>query len=103
MRGADLCQRAVTDDEVMVAAEGGIRHDRHVVLSAPRQEITLNASICEAVRDLIGCATIAVWNTEQVLHLARVEVGDAPGADLFRRTQLFECRHDAGEFGSRNW
>ena len=57
----------------------------------------------EAFRDLVGCATIAVWNTEQVLHLARVEVGDTPGADLFRGAQLFECRHDAGEFGSRNW
>ena len=39
----------------------------------------------DVVRDLIGRAAIAVWNTEEVFHVADLEVGHAPGANLPRR------------------
>ena len=70
MGGADLRQRAVTYDEVMVAAERRVRHDRQIVLLAPRQKVALNATVVETVRHLIGRAATAVRNTEQILHLA---------------------------------
>ena len=85
MGGSDLRQRAVTDDEVMVAAERRVRHDRQVVLLAPRQNIALNATIVETVRDLIGGTAMAIWNAEEIFHLANVEIGYAPSANLPRR------------------
>ena len=51
---ADLRQRAVTYYEVIVAAERRVRHDRQIVLLAPRQDIAPNATVVETVRDLIG-------------------------------------------------
>jgi len=86
MDSADLRQRAVTYYEVMVATERRIRHDRHVVLLAPWQNIALNSAVVETVRDLISCAAMTVWNTEQIFHLANVEIGYTPSADLLRRT-----------------
>ena len=85
MDSADLRQRAVTYYEVMVAAERRVRHDRQVVLLAPRQNIALNATVVETVRDLIGGAAMAVWNAEEIFHLANVEIGYAPSANLPRR------------------
>src|ERR1700739_4043287 len=102
VRGADLCQRAVTYHEVVATAERGIRHHRHIVLLAPWQQITLDVTVVETVRDLIGRTPRAVWNAEQIFHLAGVEVGYAPGANLSRRAQWLECRHDAGEFTAGN-
>jgi len=52
---------------------------------------------------LIGRAVIAVWNTEEVFHVADLEVGYAPGVDPPRRAQVLERRHDAGEVGVRTW
>src|SRR5258708_17883210 len=75
MRSADLRQRAVTHYEIVVASERRIRHHRHIVLGAPWQKVTLNATGVETVCDLVGRAALAVWNTEQIFHLARVEVG----------------------------
>src|SRR6202049_159654 len=54
-------------------------------------------------KDLIGRAVIAVWNTEEVFHVADLEVGYAPGVDPPRRAQVLERRHDAGEVGVRTW
>jgi hypothetical protein len=31
---------------------------------------------------LIGRAAMAVWDTEEIFHLANVEVGHAPSSDL---------------------
>jgi hypothetical protein len=83
--GADPCQRGVAYDKIIVAAERRIRHHRHIVLFAPSQKVTLNAAIVEAVRHLIGRAARAVWDTEKLFHLASVEVGHAPSANLPRR------------------
>src|SRR5579862_4730169 len=102
MRRAKLSQRMVTHHEIMVSAQRGIRHHRHVVLLAPWQELMLDATVVETVRNLIGGAVTTVWNTEQILHLAHVEVGDAPCADFSRRAQLFECGHHTGELRARD-
>ena len=49
MDSADLRQRAVTYYEVLVAAERRVRHDRQIVLRAPWQKVTLNATVVETV------------------------------------------------------
>ena len=82
MVSANLRQRAVAYHEVMVTAERRISHDRQVVLLAPRQNIALNAAVVETVRDLISGAAMPVWNAEEIFHLANVEIGYAPGANL---------------------
>lgn len=82
MDRANLRQRAVAYYEVLVAAERGVRHDRQVVLLTPRQEIPLNATVVETVSDLIGGAAMALWNAEEIFHLANVEIGYAPGANF---------------------
>src|SRR5690242_16265193 len=97
MRGADLLESVVVHHEVVIAAERRICYYRHVALPAPRQEVMLDVTVVEAVGDLIGGATMAVRNTEQVVHLSHVEVGYTPCPDLPRRAQPFECRHDAGK------
>src|SRR5947207_4125207 len=85
MHSGDLRQRAVTYQEVIVAAERRIRHHRHIVLLAPRQNGRFNVTVVETVRDLIGCAAMTLWNAEQIFHLAAVEVGYTPSAYLPRR------------------
>ena len=85
MESADLRQRAIAYHEVMVTAERRVRHDRQVVLLAPRQNIALNATVVETVRDLVGGAATAVWDAEQIFHLANVEIGYAPSANIPRR------------------
>ena len=57
---------------------GEYANHRHAVLLAPRQQITLDASAVEAVTDLIGRAPTAVSKTEEIFHIADIEVGDAP-------------------------
>src|ERR1700675_1618559 len=82
MHSAELRQRALTQQLAgeFDAAERRSRHHRHIVLRAPWQNVNLNATVTETVRNLIGCASLAVWNTEQLFHLLDVEVGDAPAA-----------------------
>ena len=72
MRSADLRQRGITYDEVVIAAERGIRHYRYTVLRAPGQKVALDATVAEAVRDLISRAALAIGNAEQIVHLADV-------------------------------
>src|SRR5260370_12085043 len=87
MHSAELHQRALTQQSAGVfdAAERRSRHHRHIVLRAPWQNVTLKVTVSEAVTNLIGCASMAVWNSEQLFHLVDVEVRDAPSANLSRR------------------
>ena len=82
---ANTCKRGITQQAGAGAAERRIGHHRHAVLLAPWQQVMLNAAVAEVVKDLIGRAAIAVWNTEEVFHVADREVGHAPGANLPRR------------------
>src|ERR1700722_979252 len=103
MCGTDLGQCPVTYYEIMIPAERRIRHHRHIVLRAPWQNVTLNATVVEAIGDLVGGAAMAVRNTEQIFHLPRIEVGYTPRTNLSRRAQLFESRYDAGKLRARDW
>jgi len=71
---------------------GEYANHRHAVLLAPRQQITLDASAVEAVTDLIGRAPTAVSKTEEIFHIADIEVGDAPSTNLPRGAQGLERR-----------
>jgi hypothetical protein len=86
MHGAELHQRALTQQSAGVfdAAERRSGHHRHIVLRAPGQNVTLKVTDTETVTNLIGCASMAVWNAEQLFHLVNVEVGNAPSANLSR-------------------
>src|SRR6266576_1632715 len=99
MHSAELHHRALTQQSVGVfdAAERRSRHHRHIVLRAPWQNVTLKVAVTETVLNLIGGASMAVWNTEQLFHLVNVEVGDAPSANLSRGAQLFEFGYNPGE------
>jgi hypothetical protein len=55
------------------------------VFFAPWQQVLLNASIADVVKDLIGRAAIAVWSAKESLHITDVEVGHAPSTNLARR------------------
>src|SRR5215471_4030342 len=83
--GPDTRERGITQQFGAFTAQGRIRHDRHPLPLAPRQQITFNAPIVEAVGDLVCRAAVAVWRTEQLVHLADREVRDAPGANLLLR------------------
>ena len=85
MGSPDLRERVVTYYEVIVSAERRVRHDRYVVLLAPREQIALNATVVETVSDLVGGAAMAVWNAEEIFHLTNVEIGHPPSANLPRR------------------
>src|SRR5712691_7516652 len=63
----------------------------------------LDAAITEVVEDLIGRTPIAMCNTEEIFHVTDLEVGHAPGANLPRRAQIFERRHNDGEIGVSTW
>ena len=84
MRCANPRKRRVTQQAF--AAERGIGHHRHTTLLAPWQQIMLNGAAADVVKDLIGRAAIAVWNMEEVFHVADLEVGHTPGPNLARRT-----------------
>src|ERR1700733_1173792 len=102
MCGTDLAQCPVPYYEIMIAAERRIRHHRHIVLRAPGQNVTLNATVVETIGDLVGRAAMTVWNLEQIFHLLRVEVGYTPGANFSCRAQLFESRYDTGKLPARD-
>ena len=82
MSGTYLRERVVSYQATILATERGIRHDRQIVLRTPSQKVTLNGSVDETVRDLIGRAAIAIGDTEESFHLASAEVGDAPRSDF---------------------
>jgi hypothetical protein len=70
------------------------------MLLAPWQQVIFNAAVADVVRDLIGRAAIAVWNMEELFHVADTEVGHAPGSNLPRRAEVFERRDNDGEVGA---
>jgi hypothetical protein len=47
-------------------------------IHAPLQQVTFNISIVEAVRDLIGGATVTLRNTEKAFHVFDFRIGNAP-------------------------
>src|SRR6516165_2327181 len=78
-------------------------HHRHAVPLAPWQQVRLDVAIAEIIKDLIGRAAIAVWNTQEGLHVADLGVGHAPGVNLPGRAQAFERPHNAGELSVPSW
>ena len=44
-----------------------------------------NATVVETVSNLVGRTALTIWNAEQILHLAQIEVGYTPSANLLRR------------------
>src|SRR6185437_8506798 len=102
VRFADLRQRAVTYYEMTVAAKRRIGHHRHSVLCAPWQKVALDVAVVKTVNDLIGRAAIPVRHPEQIFHLAGVEIGYSPSANLPRGAQLFEFRDHTGELRARD-
>src|SRR5262245_39640782 len=84
MRCTDTFKRRITQQLGAGAAEGGISHHRHAVALAPWEQVTFNAPVPDTVRELISRATIALWNTEEIFHIADLEIGDAPRANLSR-------------------
>src|SRR6516225_7190303 len=94
---ANTGKRGITQQTGAGAAERRIGHYWHAMLLAPWQQIIFNAAVAEVVTDLVSRATIALWNMEQVLHVADGEIGNTPCTNLFRRAQIFKRRHDAGE------
>src|SRR3974390_1574282 len=69
---------------------------------APRQQVMFNAAVAEVVADLISRAAVTLWNLEQAFHVADPKIGHAPGANLPRRTQIFNRRHNTSEQAIRN-
>ena len=51
----------------------------------------------DVVRDLIGRAAIAAWNTEQLFQITDAKVGHAPGFNFARRPEGLEGRHNVGK------
>src|SRR5215475_13059630 len=79
---ANTCKRGITQQAGAGAAERRIGHHRHAVLLTPWKQVMFNAAVVEVVKDLIGRAAIALWDTEQIFHLAHGEVRHAPGTYL---------------------
>src|SRR5947207_3072597 len=94
---ADTRKHGIAQHAGAGPAERRISHHRHAVLFAPWQQVMFNAPVDDAVRDLIGRATIALWNSEEIFHLTDCEVGDAPGTNLARRAQVFKPDHYSTE------
>src|SRR5205823_275881 len=95
--GGEFRQLGVTQQGAFDAPERRICYHRDIVLLAPWQHVALNVGVPDTVRNLIGCASMAVWDTEQSFHLVNVEVGYAPSANLSLRAQTFEFGYNAGE------
>ena len=96
-RCANTCKRGVRQQAGAGAAERRISHYRHTMLPAPWQQVTLNAAVTDAVRDLIGRAVISLWSMEQVRHVAGCKIGHAPRTNLSSPAQIFKRFHDARE------
>ena len=94
-------QRRITHKAAVGAAEWRIGHHRHGMPLAPGQQATLNATIPDVVRDLIGRAAIAARNTEQLFQITDAKVGHAPGFNFARRPEGLEGRHNVGKMGGR--
>ena len=82
MRFTDACERRVTEQIGAGTAKRRIGHYRHALPHAPWEHITLNTPVRDAIRDLIGRAAISFRDTEEIFHVADLEIGDAPPAYL---------------------
>src|SRR5262249_5216882 len=78
----NTCKRGITQQAGAETAERRVGHHRHAVLLAPWKQILFNAAVLEVVKDLITRASIALWNMEQIFHLAEREVGHPPSTNL---------------------
>src|SRR6266550_5092557 len=82
VRCANTCKRGITQEVSAGAAERRIGHHGHAVLLAPWQQVLLNATVADVVKDLIGRAAIAVWSAKASLHITDIEVGHTPSTNL---------------------
>src|SRR4029453_9641298 len=103
MRRSNPCKCGITQQFGAGAAEGRVSHHRHAVPFAPWKQVTLNAPVANAVRELISRTAIALWNTEETFHVADLEIGDAPSANFSRVKQFFKRGHNAGEVSDPSW
>ena len=59
-----------------------IGHQRHGIVRHPRQQVELDAAGRQVEEHLIGGALVAVGQGGELPQCDRVEIGDAPAADL---------------------
>src|SRR5437879_3447809 len=67
-----------------------IGHNGDAAALAPWQELELDAATLEIVEHLIGRNVRAVEQVDQLLHVADIEIADAPVSDLASTHQTFE-------------
>ena len=72
--------------------ERAVGHECHVVVAHPGQEVVLDSARAGVVEHLVHLAVASLGNAPEFLHVVRVEVRDAPGADL---ALLHELLHAA--------
>ena len=96
-------EHGVMQQRAVRSPEWGVGHYWYCVLLAPWQQIMFNGAVSETVRNLISCATIAMRNAYKPLHVADIEIGDAPGAYLALRTQILKGRYHARKVGNPIW
>ena len=78
----NTAKNGITEQASAGATKRRIRHHRHAMPFTPWQQVAFNAAVAEIVMDLIGRAAIALWNTEQGLHLGDCEIRHSPGTNL---------------------
>src|SRR6478672_5861416 len=100
---ANTRKRWIAQQRTVRASEWRIGHYRYCVLRAPWQQVMFNGAVSETVRNLICCAGMAVRNVQKPLHVADIEIGDAPGANLSLRTQILKSRYHARKVGNPIW
>ena len=82
---ADLREHGIPKELRIGMPERRIGHDGHTAPLAPWQDVSLNATIAGAVRELISRATITFFNTKQIFHVVDIEIRQAPGKNFAGR------------------
>src|SRR5258706_5334604 len=77
--------------------ERRIGHDGNPAPLTPRDQIELDPPLAQIVHHLIGCDVFSVGKFDNLLHLANVEIADAPMADLSGPLQCGEGIHSFGD------
>ena len=80
---ANLGERGITQQRAARSAKRGVGHYWHCVLRTPGQQVMFNGAVTKTVGNLICCAAIAMPDIEKPVHVADVEIGDAPGGESF--------------------
>ena len=88
--GRDVVQRRVLQDAALL--DRRVRHDRQLVVGAPRQQVVLRSSPRQVVQHLIRGQPAAARHVPQVGEGPVVEVADAPVSDFPVLDQLLEGR-----------